>query len=440
MIFGETIVALSSGRLPSGVAVIRMSGPQTRFVIEMICAQVPAPRYASLQAVKRGSETVDRGLVLFFPAPNSFTGEDVAEFQVHGGQATVSSVLSEMTRFPDVRLAEPGEFTRRAFMNGKLDLVQTEALADLINAETEAQRRLALQNSEGAQSKLYEDWRERLVNARSMIEADIDFSDEGDVPGSVADRVWAEMKSLMDDISEHIRGFDAAEIIQDGFRVVILGAPNAGKSSLLNALAKREAAIVTDEPGTPRDILEINLDINGLKVVVADTAGIREGAGKIERIGIEKAKARGRGADLVVKLEDVTDAHPGDTSWASGETIKVGTKVDLVPSVNVNLSSYDYRISTVTGEGVGDLVTAIGEIGNLKIRAAGDILPSRFRHVELLQDARDHVGNALRDDNAPLEIRAEELRLASDRLGRITGAIDTEELLDVIFSQFCIGK
>ncbi len=440
MIFGETIVALSSGRLPAGVAVIRISGSQTRFVIETICDFVPEPRYASLQTLRVGREILDRGLVLFFPEPNSFTGEDVVEFQVHGGRATVSAILNEITKLPDVRLSEPGEFTRRAFMNGKLDLVQTEALADLINAETEAQRRLAQRNSDGAQSRLYADWRERLVQARALIEADIDFSDEGDVPGSVAEHVWADIAVLAGCISEHISGFSAAEIIQDGFRLVILGAPNAGKSSLLNALARREAAIVTDEPGTTRDILEVALDINGLKIVVADTAGLREGAGKVESIGIEKAKARGREADLILELEDLTDPHPVDTGWADAKIIRVGTKLDLVQTPDAYASHYDRLISTVTGEGIGDLIQTIGEIAELRIREAGDILPSRLRHVELLQDALAHIGKALGSGGAPLEIRAEELRLATDRLGRITGAVDVEELLGVIFSQFCIGK
>lgn len=440
MIFGETIVALSSGRLPAGVAVIRISGSQTRFVIETICDFVPEPRYASLQTLRVGRETLDRGLVLFFPEPNSFTGEDVVEFQVHGGRATVSAILNEITKLPDVRLSEPGEFTRRAFINGKLDLVQTEALADLINAETEAQRRLAQRNSDGAQSRLYADWRERLVQARALIEADIDFSDEGDVPGSVAEHVWADIAVLAGCISEHIRGFSAAEIIQEGFRLVILGAPNAGKSSLLNALARRDAAIVTDEPGTTRDILEVALDINGLKIVVADTAGLREGAGKVESIGIEKAKARGREADLILELEDLTDPHPVDTGWADAEIIRVGTKLDLVQTPDAYASHYDRLISTVTGEGIGDLIQTIWEIAELRIREAGDILPSRLRHVELLQDALAHIGKALGNSGAPLEIRAEELRLATDRLGRITGAVDVEELLGVIFSQFCIGK
>jgi tRNA modification GTPase len=440
MIFGDTIVALSSGRLPSGVAVIRISGHQTRFVIETICEFVPDSRVASLQTLRRGKEILDRGLVLFFPMPHSFTGEDVAELQVHGGRATVSSILHEITSLPHVRLAEAGEFTRRAFMNGKLDLVQTEALADLINAETEAQRRLAQRNSDGAQSRLYAEWRNRLVNARALIEADIDFSDEGDVPGSVADRVWTDVAALSEQISEHIKGYSAAEIIQDGFHVVILGTPNAGKSSLLNALARRDAAIVTDEPGTTRDVLEVALDINGLKVIVADTAGIRDGAGKVESIGIEKARARGRDADLILKLEDLTDPHPVDTSWAAGEVIRIGTKLDLVSASYARPSDYDHCISTVTGEGMTSLVQTIGDIAEHKIRDAGDILPSRFRHVELLHDALSHIGNALRDAHAPLEIRAEELRLATDRLGRITGAVDVEELLGVIFSQFCIGK
>ncbi|MGS1094882.1 tRNA uridine-5-carboxymethylaminomethyl(34) synthesis GTPase MnmE [Aquamicrobium terrae] len=440
MIFGETILALSSGRLPAGVAVLRLSGPQTRFVVETICGSVPPPRKATLQILRSpAGEILDRGLTLFFPAPHSFTGEDVAEFQVHGGQAVVSAILREVTAIPGVRHAEPGEFTRRAFLNGRLDLVQTEALADLINADTEAQRRFAQSNADGAQSMLYNGWRQRLIHARAMIEAEIDFADEGDVPGSVASAIWTDMATLADDIGGHIKGFSAAEIIQDGFKVAILGAPNAGKSSLFNALARREAAIVTDEPGTTRDVLEVALDLDGLKVMIADTAGLREGAGKVESIGIEKAKARGKAADLALVLEDLVDPQPIDTHWLSVDRITVGTKLDLVEA-HEGRACHDFRISTLTGAGIEPLLNEIRKRTEARLKVAGDILPSRLRHVELLEDTLGHLRNALSGSHHPLEIRAEELRLATDRLGRITGVIDVEDLLDVIFAQFCIGK
>lgn len=442
MIFGETIVALSSGRLPAGVAVIRVSGPQTRFVLETMCGDVPRAREAALRTLRAQPEgpVLDRGLVIHFPGPNSFTGEDVAEFQIHGGHAVVAAALNALTAFPNVRHAEPGEFTRRAFMNGKLDLVQTEALADLINADTEAQRRFAQRNADGAQSSLYSGWRQRLIHARAMIEAEIDFADEGDVPGSVADAVWADIAALVSDIAMHIKGFAAAEIIQDGFKVVILGAPNAGKSSLFNALARRDAAIVTDEPGTTRDVLDVTLDLGGLKVVVTDTAGLRENAGKVETIGIEKAHARGRDADLALVLEDMADPQPADIGWLDVEHLKVGTKLDLVECRDSAKYHHDFRISAMTGEGVASLLEAIRHMAENRLALAGDILPSRLRHVELLRETLECLEKALTGVGRPLEIRAEELRLAADALGRITGSIDVEDLLDVIFSQFCIGK
>ncbi|TGV76435.1 tRNA uridine-5-carboxymethylaminomethyl(34) synthesis GTPase MnmE, partial [Mesorhizobium sp. M00.F.Ca.ET.149.01.1.1] len=281
----DSIVALSSGRLPAGIAVIRISGPKTRFVVETIAGPIKA-RFTTLRTLKAADgSTIDHGLVLFFPGPGSFTGEDVAEFQVHGSRAVAAKMLETITGIEGVRHAEPGEFTKRAFLNGRLDLVETEALADLVNAETEAQRRFALSNAEGAQSELYSSWRRRLIHARAMIEAEIDFADEEEVPGSVSDAVWSDVTAMIDDVGRHIEGFKAAEIIRDGFEVVILGAPNAGKSSLFNALARREAAIVTDEPGTTRDLLEVAMDLNGLKVRIVDTAGLRDAAGKVESIG-----------------------------------------------------------------------------------------------------------------------------------------------------------
>ncbi|MFC5384558.1 tRNA uridine-5-carboxymethylaminomethyl(34) synthesis GTPase MnmE [Aquamicrobium segne] len=441
MIFNDTIVALSSGRLPAGVAVIRISGPQTRFVIETMSGHLPLPRQAVLRAFysQGDGEILDRGLLVFFPGPRSFTGEDVAELQIHGGQAVVSAMLKELTGFQHVRSAEPGEFTRRAFMNGKLDLVKTEALADLINADTQAQRRFAQRNADGAQSVLYADWRKRLIHARAMIEAEIDFADESDVPGSVAATIWADTACLAQEIEKHIEGFTAAEIIQDGFRVVILGAPNAGKSSLLNALAQRDAAIVTDEAGTTRDLLDIVLDLGGLKIIVTDTAGLRENPGRVEAIGIEKAQARGKKADLVLFLEDMSDPQMVEIDWLAGDHIKVGTKLDLIEFDQTQHDQYDFCISHLSGHGIADLLEAIKQKAEARLAAAGDILPFRMRHVELLEESLEHLTEA-QNTLQPLEIRAEELRLCANLLGRISGAVNVEDLLDVIFSQFCIGK
>ncbi|SDA51379.1 tRNA uridine-5-carboxymethylaminomethyl(34) synthesis GTPase MnmE [Mesorhizobium qingshengii] len=443
MISRDSIVALSSGRLPAGVAVIRISGPQTRFVVETICGGMVKDRAAVLRRLRAPDGTVlDSGLVVFFPGPASFTGEDVAEFHVHGGRAVVARMLETIAGFDGVRHAEPGEFTRRAFLNGKVDLVETEALADLVNAETEAQRRFAIQNAEGAQSELYLGWRRRLIHARAMIEAEIDFADEDDVPGSVSDTVWSDVRMMIAEIDRHIAGFRAAEIIRDGFEVVILGAPNAGKSSLFNTLARRDAAIVTDEPGTTRDLLEVTLDLQGLRVRLTDTAGLRDAPGRIEAIGIEKARAKADRADLLLLLQDLADPRDVGPMPAAIPALRVGTKLDLLEGQAAAdaAGNYDLVISVLGGIGVEALLAEIGQRAAGAAGSAGDILPSRLRHIELLGETNRHLLRATSDQAVGQELRAEELRLAADRLGRIVGAVDVEDLLDVIFSQFCIGK
>ncbi|RUV42457.1 MAG: tRNA uridine-5-carboxymethylaminomethyl(34) synthesis GTPase MnmE [Mesorhizobium sp.] len=432
----ESIVALSSGRLPAGIAVIRISGPKTRFVLETIAGGGIKDRFATLRKLMASDGSViDHGLVVFFPGPSSFTGEDVGEFHVHGSRAVAAKMLETLTGFAGVRHAQPGEFTRRAFLNGKLDLVETEALADLVNAETEAQRRFAVRNAEGAQSELYSGWRRRLIHARAMIEAEIDFADEEDVPGSVSKAVWTDVAAMADEIERHIQGFKSAEIIRDGFEVVILGAPNAGKSSLFNALAQREAAIVTDEPGTTRDLLEVVLDLHGMRVRVVDTAGLREAAGKVETIGIERARAKAGGADLVLLLEDMVDPQPVGAVPTGVPLLRIGTKTDLM---GARRGAYDVAISSKEGTGISELLDEIAGRAAAAVGGAGEILPSRLRHIELLEEAKDFLAAALSGQS--LELRAEELRVATDRLGRIIGAVDVEDMLDVIFSQFCIGK
>lgn len=443
MISSDSIVALSSGRLPAGVAVLRISGPQTRFVVETIAGGMVKQRAAVLRKLRAPDGAVlDSGLVVFFPGPASFTGEDVAEFHVHGGRAVVARMLEIISGFDGVRHAEPGEFTRRAFLNGKLDLVETEALADLINAETEAQRRFAIRNAEGVQSDLYMSWRRRLIHARAMIEAEIDFADEDDIPGSVSDTVWSDVKAMIGEIDRHIAGFHAAEIIRDGFEVVILGAPNAGKSSLFNALTRRDAAIVTDEPGTTRDLLEVTMDLGGLRVRLTDTAGLREAPGKVEAIGIEKARAKADRADLLLLLEDAVSPQDIGPLPGMAPLLRVGTKLDLLDERAAGdlTARYDLVISVVNGIGVEALLAEIGRRAADAAGDVGDVLPSRLRHVELLSDANRHLLEAIDGHATGQELRAEELRLAADRLGRIVGSIDVEDMLDVIFGQFCIGK
>ncbi|MDS1136968.1 tRNA uridine-5-carboxymethylaminomethyl(34) synthesis GTPase MnmE [Nitratireductor indicus] len=435
----ETIFALSSGGLPSGVAVIRLSGPDVRTALNDLVGFVPEPRKAVLRTMKAEDGTVlDRGLILFFEGPYSFTGEDCAELQLHGGVAVVKSVLEALGGRENFRAAGAGEFTKRGFLNGKFDLTGAEALADLISAETEAQRRFALANGDERHRQLYAEWRRSLIHAQAMIAAELDFSDEEDVPGSVADAIWQELSALQREIEEHAGGYRDAEIVRDGFRVVILGAPNAGKSSLMNALARRDIAIVTEEAGTTRDILETALDIGGVKVILTDTAGIRENPGRIEAIGIDRAIARAGDADLILLLEDVTE--PRSVPHPQGVCLlRIANKIDLLDERLV-AEAYDLAISTVSGEGINELLVRIGDLTEGSKKRALDILPFRERHVGLLMEASRHIERAFGQGAVGLELQAEELRLAAIALGRIAGEIDVEDLLDTIFSQFCIGK
>lgn len=433
----STIFALSSGALPSGVAVVRVSGPDSRRAIEALCGALPEPRKLAVRKLAAADGSLlDRGFVAFFPGPASFTGEDCAEFHVHGSRAVVAALLAQLGSLAGFRQAEAGEFARRAFVNGKLDLTEAEALSDLIVAETEAQRRLAAANASGRQRVLYEGWRTRLLHARAMIEAELDFADEADVPGSVAAQVWQDLGELRMEIGRHLSGFEAAEIVREGFRVAILGAPNAGKSSLINRLAMRDVAIVSDEPGTTRDLIEVALDIGGAKIVVTDTAGIRAGAGRVEAMGIERARQAAAEADLVLALEDVADPVDFDLP-REVPVLRVGTKGDLVAAPD---GAYDVAISATTGAGIDILLAEIAQKARERsVPAEAGIVPTRQRHVGLLRAAETALSEAL--DPAPgLELRAESLRVASTEIGRVSGSVDVEGMLDLIFSEFCIGK
>jgi tRNA modification GTPase len=436
-LFQDSIFALSSGSLPSGVAIIRVSGPHVRAALASVCGSVPAPRQAVLRRFRDADgTTIDRGIALFFARPASFTGEDCAELHLHGGKAVIQAVLRRLGAIEGLRQAEAGEFTRRSFLYGKLDLTAAEGLADLIAAETEAQRRLALDNAEGGQRQLYDDWRRRLLYARAMIEAELDFADEADVPGSVANVVTADLGRLQAEISTHLDGFRAAEIVRDGFRVVLVGAPNAGKSSLLNALARREVAIVTEIAGTTRDLVEASLDIDGMKIVVTDTAGLRATEDKVERIGVARARDAGMRADLVLELTDpASTAATAEFETWTAPVLRIATKTDIRGEAP---SGFDHCISVVTGAGLEGLKLAIVAQAKEATGALGRTIPTRQRQVGLLDKACQHIGTALGCD--ALELRAEHLRLAGDAIGRITGAIDVEELLGVIFAEFCIGK
>lgn len=436
----DTIFALSSGPPPAGVAIIRLSGTGVRFGLETLINSIPEPRRASLRSVRaRSGETIDRGLVLFFRGPASFTGEDMAELHLHGGRAVVAAVLSELEILPGFRAAEAGEFTRRAFANQRMDLTQVEGLADLILAETEAQRRQALRQADGALGRLYDGWRERLIRARALIEAELDFPDEKDVPGSVSVQAWDTVAALEKEIVNHIAD-RRGERLRDGAEIVVLGPPNAGKSSLINAIARRDVAIVTPEPGTTRDLIEVRLDLGGYPVTLVDTAGLREAEGVVEREGIRRAEERAAGADLVLWLGDVT--QPEREPPLPG-AITLGTKTDLIDSEAERSrvgATFDSVVSAKTGDGISDLLDLLaGRIAN-ELPPAEAVLTTRSRHRTALLGCLETIRVALADPTRPIELRAEDLRRAGDALGRITGRIDVEDLLDVIFRDFCIGK
>ena len=438
--YRDTIFALSSGAGVAGVAVIRISGPDVRDGLRAMLGRLPETRRAVVANIRDlDGLLLDRGLVLFFESPNSFTGEDCAELQVHGGPAVVAAVLRSLGARDGFRSAEPGEFTRRAFDNGKMDLTEVEGLADLVAAETEMQRRMAMEQSSGALSGLYDRWRHDLIRIRAMIEADFDFADEEDVPGSVADRIWPEVSVLGAAIRAHMDAASAGEIIREGYRVVIVGAPNAGKSSLLNALARRDVAIVSDERGTTRDVLEVRLDIAGYPVVVCDTAGLRADAGPVEAEGIRRALATAQAANLVLCLEDMTAAEgPPPLPAVDAPVVRVGSKSDL--AAGVKSPDYDCRISVRTSDGLDRLIALLRQHVDAAAGSFVSALPNRQRHREYLTRCLSHLDVALENDSEPLELRSENLRQAADWLGRLTGKIDVEDLLDVIFGEFCIGK
>jgi len=447
----DTIFALSSGAVPSGVAVIRVSGPRTREIVIALTGGLPDPRRAVLAKLThpQTGDVLDEALVLFFAGPASFTGEDVAEFQCHGGRAVVSGLLSLLGDFKDCRPAEAGEFTRRAFDRGRMDLTEVEGLADLIAAETEAQRRQALRQMGGALGALYDDWRKRLIQMRAMIEADFDFADEEDVPGSVADEIWVEAGDLHDEIADHLDRSKSGERLRSGLQVVLMGAPNAGKSSLLNAIAGRDVAIVTEEAGTTRDVIEVHLDLGGYPVTLVDTAGLRRTDGLVEKEGIRRAEERGRNADLILWAVEPEGIEMGDPATGFPEDLRlnvpvwtVRTKSDLetLPKQDSSGMIQETACSSKNADGMTSLLNRLTRFAEETILLGEAPLATRERHRHYLKDCLSGLRTAVDSGHLPTELRAEDLRRAADALGRITGRIDVEDLLDVIFRDFCIGK
>jgi tRNA modification GTPase len=397
--------------------------------------------YRRLRDPLSGAE-LDDGLVLWFPAPASETGEDVAELQIHGGRATVAAVLEALAELPDLRIAEPGEFTRRAFFNGKLDLTAVEGLADLVNAETDAQRRQALRQLKGELGCLYDAWRTRLVRLLAYAEATIDFPDEVGETGGPSSLLH-EILMLIREITQHLDDKSRGERLRGGLYVAIVGPPNVGKSSLLNALAKRDVAIVSEVAGTTRDVIEVHLDLAGYPVLLADTAGIRESSEAIEREGVRRALARAEEADLRLVMVDGTQwpAVPSEIDPViDHRSILILNKVDLVKRpLDMMLKGRPIMaLSVVTGEGMGELVSKLEQEAVARMAVAETPTLTRLRHRQALERCVEALG---RSTHARLpELAAEDLRLAARELGRITGRVDVEDLLDVIFHDFCIGK
>jgi tRNA modification GTPase len=444
----DTIFALATAAGRAAVAVVRVSGPATLSVVEALVGRAPAPRMAALRRLRHGGVELDEALVLRFEGPASYTGEDSVEFHVHGGRAVVEALLSALSAL-GARLAEPGEFTRRAFENGKLDLAQAEGVADLIDAETEAQRSQALGQVGGALSQRYARWRDLLVQSLAMLEAAVDFPDE-DLPEEVAERARPGLRILGAELDAALEDVARGRRVRDGYRIALVGAPNAGKSTLLNGLVERDAAIVTDIPGTTRDVIEVPLVLGGYKVLVADTAGLRETADAIEAEGVRRARAWAEDADL--RLWVVDGFHVKHTVKLE-EAIRQGdwlilNKADIAEPAELETAEVFWRgkglsvtrLSARSEDGVGLLRTALA--AHIADALSGAEFPAatRLRHAERLSEARGYLARALSDVGLEVELAAEDVRLAARALEKITGRVDPEDVLGRVFSTFCIGK
>src|SRR3984893_413951 len=449
----DTTFALSSGRPPAAIAVIRVSGAHAGAALQALIGRLPTPRHATLVHVcdPGNAEVIDEGLALWFPAPNSETGEDVAELQIHGGRAVIAATLAALGKLPGLRPAEAGEFTRRAFENGRIDLPAVGGLADLVAAETEAQRRQAYQHLKGLLGERAETWRQRLIEALALVEAGIDFSDEDDVPKDMMARALELIRPLAEEISK--AGAAQGERLREGLRVAIAGPPNAGKSTLFNRLARREAAIVSPFPGTTRDVLELHLDLGGYPVTVLDTAGIRETNDPVEREGVRRASEQAAGANLMLWVVDANASEcqmlelPAIKVESESITWLVANKIDLVAEEErrkiesrFNAKEVVNFVSSKTGAGVDELVNAVARFAE-RFFAPEPALVTRERQRAHLKETVLALHGAQRAAlDGREEILAEQLRLATRALGKLLGRVDVEDVLDVIFRDFCIGK
>jgi tRNA modification GTPase len=450
----DTIFALSSGRPPAAIAVVRVCGPRARVVLEALGRRLPAPRRASLVQLRdpRDATALDDAVALWLPGPHTQTGEDMVELHVHGGRAVVGAVLGAIGGIEGLRPAQAGEFIRRAFENGRADLSAVEGVADLIAAETEAQRAQALRQARGALAGPVEAWRQALIEAMALIEAGIDFSTEADVPEGLVGRALGQAERVRRGITEALADERRGERLREGLGVAIAGPPNAGKSSLLNRLARRDAAIVSPQAGTTRDVIEVHLDLKGYPVSVVDTAGIRDPQDAVEREGVRRALERVRTADLVLWVTDAS-AQPAAAMPAAAVdgrlTWVIANKIDRIAPRCSDESGFNacpkerrtFFTSMTTGEGLDALVAAVAEWAQETLSGAESGLVTRARHRSALTQAAAAIDRALSlgSDGAD-ELLAEDLRLAARALGRLTGRIDVEDLLDVIFREFCVGK
>jgi tRNA modification GTPase len=446
----QTIFALSSGRPPSAIAVVRVSGPHAGAVLAALAGTLPPPRQASRRTLRSGGEPVDDAVVLWFPGPASATGEDVVEFHVHGGRAVLAAVVQAISLIPNTRAAEPGEFTRRAFENGKLDLTEAEGLDDLIHADTDRQRRQALRQLQGLLGHRARDWRERIIEASALIEAGIDFSDEGDVPTELMAPAVQAIAALRDEIADVLAAQGHSERLRDGLVVAIAGEPNVGKSTLINQLARRDVAIVSPHAGTTRDVIEVQLDLEGYPVTVIDTAGIRETDDPVEQEGVRRARVRAGQADLVLWLVEghqAVDADALRANWrpetssdlAAGAVWIVRNKIDAA-GTSAGLRPGEFGISASRGDGVAELIRALVGFAADFFGAGEGAVITRARQRELLSSALGSLQQSLDLVGDGEELAAEELRAAAHALGRLLGRVDVEDVLGAIFQRFCIGK
>jgi tRNA modification GTPase len=440
----DTIFALSSATGRAAVAIIRLTGPACAGVLTSMAGGLPAPRELAFRAIRHpaSGEVLDQAMAVWLPSPRSATGEDCAEFHLHGSPAVVAAILSALSSLAGVRPAEPGEFTRRAFMNGKMDLVEVEGLADLLEARTASQRRQAYRQMSGLVSSVFDRWRQQLLLIRADIEAAVDFADEPGVAREAAAGIDDRIRILLSEISEAFGRSSSAEVVRDGVRVVLAGLPNTGKSSLLNVMARRDAAIVSELPGTTRDAIEVFLDVEGVPVVLTDTAGLRrEIADKVEAEGIRRSRKHIAGADVLVWVwsSDVPGSEIADGTEEPDLVIR--NKCDQDSGLLRNSPFNDQiALSTQTGAGVPEFIERLSKLLQHRFADVESFLIVSARQNTITRNSIRHLNDALECPAEHLELKAEEIRCASDEIGRLTGKVGVEEWLGAIFSRFCIGK